>query len=106
MSVVVVFDLDGTLVDSAAAIRDIANIQMTELGLAPLDLAEAQDQRLLVFGNDRQRLGQDDENGDEADEQPHRMAGDRFEHHWPPFAASDAASDAARARRWTSLSGR
>ena len=41
MSVVVVFDLDGTLVDSAAAIRDIANIQMTELGLAPLDLAEA-----------------------------------------------------------------
>lgn len=41
MSAVVVFDLDGTLVDSAAAIRDIANIQMAELGLAPLDLGEA-----------------------------------------------------------------
>lgn len=41
MSAVVVFDLDGTLVDSAAAIRDIANIQMAELGLAPLDLAES-----------------------------------------------------------------
>jgi len=41
MSAVVVFDLDGTLVDSAAAIRDIANILMDELRLAPLDLAEA-----------------------------------------------------------------
>lgn len=41
MSAVVVFDLDGTLVDSAAAIRDIANVLMSDLGLAPLDLAEA-----------------------------------------------------------------
>lgn len=41
MSAVVVFDLDGTLVDSAAAIRDIANIQMAELGLPPLGLDEA-----------------------------------------------------------------
>lgn len=37
---VVVFDLDGTLVDSAAAIRDVASQVMSELGLAPLDLAE------------------------------------------------------------------
>lgn len=37
---VVVFDLDGTLVESAAAIRDVANVVMSELGLAPLDLAE------------------------------------------------------------------
>lgn len=41
MTAVVIFDLDGTLVDSAAAIRDIANIQMGELGLAPLSLEEA-----------------------------------------------------------------
>lgn len=41
MRLVVVFDLDGTLVDSAAAIRDIANIQMAELGLEPLTLAES-----------------------------------------------------------------
>jgi phosphoglycolate phosphatase len=41
VSAVVVFDLDGTLVDSAAAIRDIANIQLAELGLTPLDLDEA-----------------------------------------------------------------
>ena len=41
MSAVVVFDLDGTLIDSAAAIRDIANILMGELGLEPLALAES-----------------------------------------------------------------
>ncbi|MBL8564909.1 MAG: phosphoglycolate phosphatase [Hyphomicrobiaceae bacterium] len=41
MKPAVVFDLDGTLVDSAAAIRDIANIQMAELGLDQLTLAEA-----------------------------------------------------------------
>lgn len=39
---VIVFDLDGTLVDSAVAIRDIANELMQEEGLPPLDLAEAQ----------------------------------------------------------------
>lgn len=41
MSTVVIFDLDGTLVDSAAAIRDIANIQMSEMGLSALTLEEA-----------------------------------------------------------------
>lgn len=41
MSTVVIFDLDGTLVDSAAAIRDIANIQMGEMGLSALTLEEA-----------------------------------------------------------------
>ncbi|MFN3868654.1 MAG: phosphoglycolate phosphatase [Hyphomicrobiaceae bacterium] len=41
MSTVVIFDLDGTLVDSAAAIRDIANIQMGEMGLSALSLEEA-----------------------------------------------------------------
>ena len=38
--VIVVFDLDGTLVDSAPAIRDVANTLMAEEGLAPLDLDE------------------------------------------------------------------
>lgn len=36
----VIFDLDGTLVDSAPAIRDVGNALMAEMGLAPLDLAE------------------------------------------------------------------
>ena len=36
----VIFDLDGTLVESAPAIRDIANAFMAKRGLAPLDLAE------------------------------------------------------------------
>ena len=36
----IVFDLDGTLVESAPAIRDVANAYMAELGLPPLDLAE------------------------------------------------------------------
>ncbi|WP_333833327.1 phosphoglycolate phosphatase [Rubrimonas sp.] len=36
----VVFDLDGTLVDSAPAIQKIARIMLEELGAEPLDLAE------------------------------------------------------------------
>ena len=36
----VIFDLDGTLVESAAAIRDVANQLMGELGLEPLTLPE------------------------------------------------------------------
>ena len=36
----IVFDLDGTLVESAPAIRDIANALMAELNLRALDLAE------------------------------------------------------------------
>ena len=38
-----------------------------------LDLAEAQDQRLLVLGHDRQRLRQDDEQRDDDDEQADRV---------------------------------
>ena len=37
----VIFDLDGTLIDSAAAICDNANILMAEHGWPPLDVAEA-----------------------------------------------------------------
>lgn len=37
----IVFDLDGTLVESAPAICDIANRLMTEFGLPPLDIPEA-----------------------------------------------------------------
>jgi phosphoglycolate phosphatase len=37
----VIFDLDGTLVDSAAALRDIANSYMTRRGLSLLSLEEA-----------------------------------------------------------------
>lgn len=37
----VIFDLDGTLVDSAAAICTIANVLMDRKGWRPLDLAEA-----------------------------------------------------------------
>ncbi len=37
----VVFDLDGTLVDSVGAITDIANALMLELRLPPLDVDEA-----------------------------------------------------------------
>lgn len=36
----VIFDLDGTLVESIAAINDIANALMRELGLGALDRAE------------------------------------------------------------------
>jgi len=36
----IVFDLDGTLVESAPAICDIANTLMAELGLPKLDIAE------------------------------------------------------------------
>lgn len=36
----IVFDLDGTLVESAPAIRDIANTLMAELNLPALDLIE------------------------------------------------------------------
>ncbi len=36
----IVFDLDGTLVESAPAIRDIANALMVELNLPALDLSE------------------------------------------------------------------
>lgn len=36
----VIFDLDGTLVESAPAIRDIVNRLMDEIGLARLDVAE------------------------------------------------------------------
>ncbi len=36
----IVFDLDGTLVESAPAIRDIANTLMAEMNLSALDLAE------------------------------------------------------------------
>jgi len=36
----IIFDLDGTLVDSALAIRDVANALMDELGLVHLDEAE------------------------------------------------------------------
>ncbi len=36
----IVFDLDGTLVESAPAIRNIANALMAELNLPALDLAE------------------------------------------------------------------
>jgi len=36
----IVFDLDGTLVDSAPAIRDIANVLMAELSLPALDVDE------------------------------------------------------------------
>ena len=39
----VVFDLDGTLVDSAQAIRSIAEAFLVERGCAPLSLAEARD---------------------------------------------------------------
>ena len=35
-----IFDLDGTLVQSAAAIRDVANELMAELDLPPLDIDE------------------------------------------------------------------
>lgn len=38
----VIFDLDGTLIDSAAAICDNANVLMAEQGLPPLDVKEAQ----------------------------------------------------------------
>ncbi len=37
----VIFDLDGTLIDSVAAIRDIANTLLAELDLPPMDTAEA-----------------------------------------------------------------
>ncbi|HUS96814.1 MAG TPA: phosphoglycolate phosphatase [Hyphomicrobiaceae bacterium] len=37
----IIFDLDGTLVDSAAAICDIANAYMRERGLPALSLSEA-----------------------------------------------------------------
>ena len=37
----VIFDLDGTLVDSAPALRNIASAFLAELGLAPLTLDEA-----------------------------------------------------------------
>jgi len=37
----VIFDLDGTLVDSVAAIQAIASEYMTEMGWPPLDLSEA-----------------------------------------------------------------
>lgn len=36
----IIFDLDGTLVESAAAIRDVANSLMGELSLEPLTLDE------------------------------------------------------------------
>ncbi len=36
----VVFDLDGTLVESDGAIRDVANALMAELGIEPLTLEE------------------------------------------------------------------
>lgn len=36
----VVFDLDGTLIDSAPEIRTAVNLALAELGLAPLGLAE------------------------------------------------------------------
>ncbi len=36
----IVFDLDGTLIESDNAIRNVANDLMAELGLAPLTLAE------------------------------------------------------------------
>ncbi|MGI9410501.1 MAG: phosphoglycolate phosphatase [Hyphomicrobiaceae bacterium] len=36
----IVFDLDGTLVESAPGIQKVANRLMDEIGLAPLDLAE------------------------------------------------------------------
>jgi phosphoglycolate phosphatase len=36
----VVFDLDGTLVDSAPAVQTVASRMLAELGAAPLDLAE------------------------------------------------------------------
>ena len=39
----IVFDLDGTLVESAPAIQKIANRLMDEIGLAPLDLAEVRE---------------------------------------------------------------
>jgi phosphoglycolate phosphatase len=35
----IIFDLDGTLVDSAPVIRDVANALLSELKLPPLDLA-------------------------------------------------------------------
>lgn len=38
----VIFDLDGTLVDSAASICDNANVLMAENGWPPLDVKEAQ----------------------------------------------------------------
>ncbi|MEL6374381.1 MAG: HAD family hydrolase [Pseudomonadota bacterium] len=37
---ILIFDLDGTLVESAAAIRDVANALFATLDLAPLSLAE------------------------------------------------------------------
>ena len=37
----VIFDLDGTLVDSVAAICDVANVVLDELALPPLDVPEA-----------------------------------------------------------------
>lgn len=37
----VVFDLDGTLIDSAGAVCDVANALMDELGLPSLDFGEA-----------------------------------------------------------------
>ena len=37
---VIAFDLDGTLVDSAPAIREIAAAMLSELGAAPLELSE------------------------------------------------------------------
>src|SRR3546814_2008186 len=55
-----------------------------------LDLTEAQDQRLLVLGNDRQRLRQEDDQHDGPDQQPHRVADQRFEHHSPPFVTASA----------------
>jgi len=37
----VVFDLDGTLIDSVAAVCDVANMLMNELALPPLNVEEA-----------------------------------------------------------------
>lgn len=76
----VIFDLDGTLVDSAPVIRDVANRLMREIGLPPLDLAET---RRHVGNGVRvfiERALQ--ERGRTASEAELRCLQERFERHY------------------------
>ena len=40
MNARIIFDLDGTLIDSAPDIQNIANKRLTKIGVAPITLEE------------------------------------------------------------------
>ena len=40
MTARIIFDLDGTLIDSAPDIQNIANASLTKIGVAPISLEE------------------------------------------------------------------